>query len=238
MIMKISILGLGWFGSPLASLLIKAGHQIAGSTRSEEKQLQFQKEQIKATLLAYPTMPSPELLDADIVILNIPPFPEELNWFQSFNWNSQTWMIFISSTSVTINPDSDNAQLLKAQEEWVKASFSKWTILRFGGLIGNDRHPAKYLSGKKGLSGRLWPVNLIHKEDCLQVTKTIIDQNIHQKIFNVVSDEHPTREDFYTACCMKMGMAKPEFDQNDASIRASVSNEELKSFYPTFKKLL
>lgn len=221
-------MGLGWFGEPLAKSLFQAGHLILGSTRSEEKKRHLLSHHIQASILNYPDVPNKELIASPIVILNIPPFKEQLDWLKSFQWNPDTWVIFISSTSVYPIPDSKNGHLLKDQEDWIQSYFKHWTILRFGGLMGQDRHPGKYLSGRKNLSGRLWPVNLIHQDDCVNFTKIIIEKNIQHQIINVVSDDHRSREDFYTEYCLKNGLPVPEFDQLDFSIGKLVPNNEMK----------
>lgn len=214
---KCSILGLGWYGRPLAVFLQKKGLKISGSTRDTYKAQQLQENQINAIALNYPEQPPEELLNVDILILNIPPFEEQLDWFKSWKWNKNTWIIFISSTSVYPRPESKNAELLFKQEEWVKTNFSDWTIIRFGGLIGPDRHPGNHLSGKKNLSGRLWPVNLIHLEDTINFTNHVIDKNLKHTSFNLVSDEHPTREEYYTEYCLRKNLPLPEFNQEDIS---------------------
>ncbi len=227
--MKISIIGLGWFGSPLATALAVDGHVISGSTTSEEKIQALKSTNIHPFKLKYPELPP--RIDSDILILNVPPFAEELEWFKSWDINPETWIIFISSTSVESKKDS----YLSSQEEWVK-SFSKWTILRFGGLFGGERHPGKYLSGKKNLAGRLWPVNMLHQNDAIGFTKKIIENKIHTKTFTVISDEHPTREEFYTGYCREHNLPLPDFDQADFSEKTPLSNEEARKIY-TFMKI-
>ncbi len=235
--MKISILGLGWFGEPLAKALLKDNHEIFGTTRSQEKKSELEKGRISVELLEHPQYAKKELLDVDIVVLNIPPFADQLEWFESWQWNHDAWIIFISSTSIYSKKDSANISILKQEERWIQSEFENWTILRFGGLIGSGRHPGKHLSGKRNLPGRYWPVNLVHLDDCIEVTKTIIQNKIQNEIFNVVSNDHPTREEFYTEYCLKNELPEPQFDQNDLSITEIVSNEKITKMYPQFKKL-
>lgn len=230
---KISVIGLGWFGAPLAKSLLQDGFEVLGTTRTEEKKSELEKENIKVELLDYPKYPSRKFLESNIIVLNIPPFTEELEWFESWSWNEKSWIIFISSTSV-YSKTSAAASNLKQQESWIQDHFRHWTILRFGGLIGPDRHPGKYLSGRKNLSGRLSPVNLIHLDDCIGVTKAIITRNMQNEIFNVVSSEHPSREKYYTDYCLKHGLPVPEFDQDDHSVGHSISNDKIKQFYDNF----
>jgi nucleoside-diphosphate-sugar epimerase len=234
--MKISIMGLGWYGTPLAHFLKSQGHDVTGTTRTIEKKAMLESQGLEVALLSYPEKPT-HLQKQDIVVLNIPPFDEELSWFSSWNWDEDTWIIFISSTSVYPIPDSKSALLLKDQEEWVKKKFKKWTIMRFGGLLGNGRHPGKYLSGRKNLSGRLWPVNLIHQHDTIMATDAVIRTQSEGQTFHIVSDEHPTREEYYTDFCRKNGLTLPEFDMNDHSIGKLVPNDDIKSIYVPVMKL-
>lgn len=219
--MKIDIIGLGWFGGPLALELLRLGHEVSGTTRSEKKQKEFLCKNIHARIFSYPEIP--EVLEADIIVLNIPPFAEELKWFQSWPLKKNQWVIFISSTSLK--------DILLEQEEWVKNNFTNWTILRFGGLFGDGRHPGKHLAGRKNLSGRLHPVNLIHRDDTIGATLAVIEKRILLKTISVVSSEHPTREEYYIRYCKDHGMALPEFDPDDNSQGKLVPNEDLLVFY-------
>jgi nucleoside-diphosphate-sugar epimerase len=228
--MKISVTGLGWYGSKLAEELQSEDHEICGTTRTLDKKKLLESKGFQVDLLDESLVPN-QINDADIVILNIPPFEGQLQWFQKWPWNKNSWVIFISSTSVFPFPDSPSGKLLLDEEKWVQSSFEKWTIIRFGGLLGEDRHPGKYLSGRKNLPGRKWPVNLIHIDDCLGVTKAIIHKAITGKIIHAVGDSHPTREAFYTDYCHKKQISLPQFDPNDDSEGKLISNDEMKSFY-------
>lgn len=227
--MKISILGLGWFGSPLAEELKLSGHTVEGSSTTPEKVESFKAKGINAFTLKYPE--TPKKIDADILVLNIPPFDEELEWFKSWEISPQTWIIFISSTSI----ESKSNHILLKQEEWIR-THPHWTILRFGGLFGNERHPGKYLSGKKNLAGRLWPVNMLHLSDAIGFTKKVIELKMESNIFTVISSDHPTREEFYSAYCRDKNLPLPEFDQADVSTKIPLSNEEARKIY-SFRSL-
>lgn len=224
--MKISVIGLGWFGEDLAYELKKEGHIVGGTTTSSAKKEILKQKGINAHLLSYPSIPPTELLEVDCIILNIPPFQEELNWFQSWNFKKDTWMIFISTISGA----------LVQQEEWVKNTFSQWTILRFGGLYGKQRHPGKNLSGRQNLPGRKWPVNLLHLSDAIGFTKKVIELNLQSQLFHVLSGEHPSREEFYHEYCQQKGLPMPHFDQTDQSQKEPVSNQDSEIYYH-FQKL-
>lgn len=229
--MKISIVGLGWFGSELAEVL-KPQHQVLGTHRTD---------------LNESNTPSESIMDADVFVLNIPPFKNQLAWFKSWHWNKKTHVIFISSTSVygqeaglldeeTLPlPSTDNAQLLLQEEEWIK-TFPHYTIIRFGGLLGKNRHPGKILSGRKNLNGGNHPVNLIHLDDAVEFTKLVIEQKRQGECYNLVAPEHPTRKDFYRAYCHANELPLPEFDQ-DQSNGKIISSKKVSGFYQCKKKL-
>ncbi len=222
--MKVSVLGLGWYGGPLALALTSEGFEVTGSTRSPDKLIKFQQQgAARAYLLESPHSPNEDLLSSDVLVLNIPPKAGQLEWFRSWHFKKDPWVIFISSTSL--------APLLLEEESWIMDCFKDWTILRFAGLIGGQRHPGRSLSGKKDLKGRLWPVNLLHQDDAVGFTLEIIRQKIKGEIIEVLSDEHHTREEFYTEFAKRSGTPVPQFDQGDLSLRSALENSRAKSIY-------
>lgn len=219
----VSILGLGYFGKPLGLALQKQGFQIKGSTRTEEKASELNALGLKAYLLNYPQFDNRLIEEAEILVLNIPPFVNSLDWLKSFNLPKNVWTIFISSTS--------QSEILLEQEAWVKDHFAKWTVVRFSGLYGEERHPGKSLSGKKNLKGQNWPVNLIHRDDCVEFIKIVIERKLQNSTYSLTADEHPTRKEFYTQYCLEKEIPLPEFDQEDQSHKTPVSNEEMRKFF-------
>ncbi len=226
--MKISIIGLGWLGYPLALELKKQHHSLLGTTRSIEKMDRFNNVGIETSLLDPSVTPHSQLLDVDVCVLNIPPFKEELTWFKSWNWKRDTRLIFISSTSV--HGDKESGKILLEQEQWIKETFLHWNVLRPSGLIGPDRHPGKYLSGKKNLDGKNRPVNLIYRDDVIGVITTLIDKKLDHLTLDVTSDEHRTRKEFYESYCKNHGLPLPEFNEDESS-GERISNVEMKKIY-------
>jgi nucleoside-diphosphate-sugar epimerase len=227
---SISIIGLGHVGKPLARALKLEGHRVLGTTRLSEKAQVLEAEGIKVGLLSYPNVPASGLLETDIIVLNIPPFPGELEWFRSWSWKTYSWVIFLSSTSVYQDSPvvvSENSPLketdLLSQEKWVQERFQSWTILRLGGLLGGERHPGKSMVGKKNLKGPRHAVNLIHHDDVVGFIQTVIKKHLTNDIFNVVCDEHSPRQEFYSAYAT--------FDESDRSMGKVVSNEKMKQHY-------
>ncbi|HYW33965.1 MAG TPA: SDR family oxidoreductase [Balneolaceae bacterium] len=193
--------------------------------------------------------------DSDTLVLNVPPgrgrdnmVDYHLRQIQSVAsyaaQSSINFVLFVSSTSVypkfpgvvtekDVVPgkaarSSGNAliqaeQLLQEQENFAT------TILRLGGLYGGDRHPARYLAGRKNLGDPAAPVNLIHRDDCLQIIQQIIEENITGEVFNAVADSHPARRQYYTRTAKALGLEPPTFsDENEDKNYKIVSNQKLR----------
>jgi len=259
--MNISILGCGWLGLPLAEKLLQQGHTIHGSTTTKEKLALLQEKSINPYLVRLnPDLEQKEDLsfwNSNLLVLNIPPGRSRENVVDFHTRQIQsvcrhlksspiTKVVFVSSTSVyPKNPGvvseedsipgkagraSGNA-LLKAEEMLGKVESISLNILRFGGLYGYDRHPAKYLAGRRNLSKGNAPVNLIHRDDCICIIQHIIEKPFTEGVFNGVSEGHPPRKMYYKAAAKALGLDPPKFDdeEDDKSRNYKVvSNEKLK----------
>jgi nucleoside-diphosphate-sugar epimerase len=140
-------------------------------------------------------------------------------------------VLFVSSTSVygevdrTITeetvpkPDTESGkQLLEAEMLLLNNPNFKTTVLRFGGLIGEDRNPVTFLAGKQNLENPETPINFIHQEDCIGIILKILASNSWNEIYNGVSPFHPTRETYYTQKANELKLPLPEFDHSKPSI--------------------
>lgn len=112
---KISILGCGWLGLPLAQKLVKSGYNIKGSTTSKEKLSQLEEVGIEPFQIALTENEtegnvSEFLKDSDVLIINIPPklrssnaenFVDKIkNLIPFIERSSVEKVLFVSSTSV------------------------------------------------------------------------------------------------------------------------------------------
>ncbi|NJM78923.1 MAG: SDR family NAD(P)-dependent oxidoreductase [Flavobacterium sp.] len=113
-------------------------------------------------------------------------------------------VLFVSSTSVysdvfpieefteetPTNPDTESGKQLVEVEELLLGNPNFNTIiLRFGGLIGEDRHPIKYLAGKENVDNPDGFINFIHQEDCIGIIKAIIEKGLRQAQYDSVNNE-------------------------------------------------
>jgi len=92
----------------------------------------------------------------------------------------------------------------------------KTTIIRFGGLIGADRNPARFLLKSNSVIANV-PVNLIHQDDCIGIITAIIKQELWGETFNACCQEHPLKKEFYGKAALISGLPVPVIsDQNGA----------------------
>ena len=111
------------------------------------------------------------------------------------------------------HPETEGGkQLLQAEQLLQNNSNFKTTVLRFGGLIGEDRHPVRFLAGRTNIENPNAPINLIHQEDCLGIIKKIVETNSWGATFNAAAPFHPSRKDYYTQKAIALNLPLPEFN--------------------------
>lgn len=265
---KISILGCGWLGLPLAKAILYKGFQVNGSTTTVEKLSILKDEGIYPFLIDIPLFIDKENLDSnsfsdamnsflqgsETLIIDIPPklrgdsaatnektFVKKVATLIPFIEQSTVQnVIFVSSTSVygegqlivteltTPQPDTESGkQLLESEQLLQNNTHFKTTLVRFGGLIGTDRQPGKYLAGRENLENPDAPVNLIHQKDCIGIILKIIEMNSWNEIFNAVSYFHPSREQYYTQKAAELNLALPKFDHSKPSSGKLIENDKV-----------
>jgi nucleoside-diphosphate-sugar epimerase len=159
-------------------------------------------------------------------------------------------VLFVSSTSVyaednslvtegsPLNPDTESGrQLIQAEQLLQSNPNFKTTILRFGGLIGEDRHPIKFLAGRKNLENPKAPINLIHQTDCIGIILEIIRQNSWNETFNAAAPFHPSREKYYTQKAIDLGLELPQFNSENPTFGKTISSTKVENILGyTFSK--
>lgn len=254
---KISILGCGWLGFPLSKALIEKGFSIKGSTTSKSKisvlenfgiipfLISLEAEGITGNINVF-------LEKSEILIIDIPPklrgvekesFVAKIqNLIPEIEKSSIKKVIFISSTSVYADfenfpliteetlakPDSESGrQLLETENILLANPNFQTTVLRFGGLIGEDRHPIKFLSGKENVENPNAPINLIHQQDCIGIILKIIEKDIWNQIFNAVAPFHPSRKEYYNKKASSLGLPLVGFNEEGVSIGKVIDSSKI-----------
>ena len=149
-------------------------------------------------------------------------------------------ILFVSSTGVYGNvnrvvledekpiPERASSKALVAAEAFLQEQEIELSILRLAGLVGGDRKAGRFLAGKKDLSGAKAPINLIHREDCIQIIYEIIRQEKWGITLNASADKHPEKATFYSRQAQKLGLEPPTFKNEEGSDFKIISNEKLK----------
>ena len=237
---QISILGCGWLGFPLAKSLINKGFLVKGSTTSADKIPVLDSAGIEAFRITVSENGiagemNSFLKDSEILIIDIPPklrgdssenFVRKIENVIPFVKKAKIKkVIFISSTAVyndeyptvtettQTNPDTESGkQLLEAEKLLFvnRVDFST-TKIRFGGLIGENRHPVYQLAGKQNLGSPEAAINLIHQIDCIGIIEKIIELDSWNQTFNAVAPFHPTRKGYYTQKAVELNLPLPMF---------------------------
>lgn len=243
---QISILGCGWLGLPLAAHLIEKGYTVKGSTTSSSRIGALESEEIEAFIIELsPDEVLGDshgfLQNSKTLIIDIPPklrgenavsFVHKIKTFieKAVLNSSIENVLFISSTSVygeealTVTEETaekpetlSGKELLETEHFLQQQTTFKTTILRFGGLIGGSRNPAKSLSGKTNIPNPNAPINLIHQDDCIGIITAIIEQNCWNEKINASAPFHPTRKEYYTAKAQELDLTLPQFEENSVS---------------------
>lgn len=200
------------------------------------------------------------LYDSDILIIDIPPglrkvistsnemtFVNKIEKLIPYIEKSGIQkVLFVSSTSVygdsfpiveiteetQPNPDTESGKQLAVVETLLQSNpHFKTTVIRFGGLLGEDRHPIKFLAGRTNIENPNAPVNMIQREDCIGVIEKILKQVQHDnwewnQTFNAVAPQHPTRKAYYQKKAELFHLPLPTFAEHLESKGKIISSKK------------
>ena len=246
----IAIVGFGWLGTPLGERLVELGNTVVGTTRTLEKISVLKELQLTAYCWNSrdENVPFPKgvVTNIDFCILNFPPGKVEsieqygkhlLEVAKQFDLHTR--FIFVSTTGVYPEHVLDATEDSFSVEEFANTHHicyaehilrshlqDRLTIIRMAGLIGPNRHPAKFFADRKAIANGNQPVNLIEQQDSIQIIINILEKGYWGRVVNACADEHPTRKKYYTKACEKFGFVLPEFLEE--GIGKVVSNERSK----------
>lgn len=248
----VSILGCGWFGTALGKNLLSKRYIVKGSTTTTEKYNELELTGIQPYYIKIGSdsieIDYASFFNTDILVIAVPPqrienieeiFPLQMEHIIQYIQKLKIQkVLFISSTSVyeSVNkivregdegiPEKQSGKaLLKAENRLLNLKNVKTTVVRFAGLIGYNRNPARFLLGKNNVPGDA-PVNLIHRDDCVKIITEIIEKNIWGEVFNACSPDHPTKKKFYTRAAKISDLPVPGFVENKENYKI-ISSDKL-----------
>ena len=257
----ISILGCGWLGAELGKKLMSKGYIVKGSTGTADRYNELEFSGIQPFYIRI--KPESVVIDyfsffnTDVLVIAIPPkrvenisdiFPGQMGQIiKLIRQLKIPKVLFISSTSVYEatnsvvregeegNTEKPSGQaILKAEKMLQEEEGLQTTIVRFGGLIGANRNPARFLAGKQNVPGNV-PVNLIHRIDCVNIMTDIIEKDIWGEVLNAVSPEHPTKKEFYTKASEVTELPAPGFVETPVKYKIVNSDKLIQRLGYTFK---
>ncbi len=156
-------------------------------------------------------------------------------------------VLFVSSTSVygdrfpiieytestQTHPDTESGRQLVLSEKLLQSNIHfKTTVIRFGGLLGEDRHPIKFLAGRTQIENPDGPVNLIQREDCIGIIIKALDFAYIDKwgeTFNAVAPQHPTRKNYYQKKAHQFNLPLPNFIEDTKSKGKIISSKKVET---------
>ncbi|GGF58905.1 NAD-dependent epimerase/dehydratase family protein [Alteromonas lipolytica] len=232
---KLVLCGCGWLGGYLASHF-RSKYTIYGTTRSQEKTLSLTEQGINA--IQYTLGDASDALAAvatgSTFVLNIPPgrrntdlsdFTQAVKQLITtlYQQAPPKQLIFISTTSVygeqegdittatPVAPNTASGQAHVEIEQLIKdIAPQTGYVLRLAGLTGPDRHPVNTLAGRT-LSGATQVVNLVHIKDVVSVIEAMMQQQPATKLWQLCSNDHPMRGDYYPQMANKLGLDEVTF---------------------------
>jgi nucleoside-diphosphate-sugar epimerase len=221
---EIVVAGAGWLGRPLALALKMNHNHVTVLSRSDEQSAFFNAQHISLIKLDYLDIEHSKINSEPnkILIICIPPVPDYSSIINGLiSTLAPSHIIFSSATSVysqTAGEVTEASSLggnpvLEEAEALIRNSGIPYCILRYGGLISEDRNPATHFSGKFNIPNGGAPVNLIHREDIIELIAQVIEKNA-QGVFNVVYPSHPTRKEYYEKQCIQRGLLACGFTED------------------------
>ncbi len=240
--MKLSILGSGWLGLPLAAHFVSRRHVVNASTRTGARLPSIEETGATGFLLDIEALDDSVngFLQADILIVNITSKNIEAfaRLVEAVANSPVTKVLFVSSTSVYQNvnrviTESDtgvhsDSPLLSIEKLFTDNQAFETTVLRFGGLIDQRRHPGRFFASGRTVQNADTPVNLIHFDDCIGIISLIVQQGCWGEVFNASTHTHPSKREFYSRAIELYGGSQPDFVDATEAVGKIISNQKIK----------
>lgn len=230
--MKILLIGAGYVGSELLKKL--SSHEIVVTTTDKTKVDVLKRYAKGVVLISDDNSLDRYADDFEALILLVAPKNGQ-SYAGTYLKTAQTvisllkkrlkpcYLLYTSSTSVyedigqewatealALVPDGENAKILLETEKTLLAH-PLTCILRLGGIFGPMREISKRalaFSGKELAGDGSEPTNNVHLSDIVAAIKFCIEKSL-TGIYNLVSNEHPTRRELYDKLSLRAEIPGP-----------------------------
>lgn len=226
--MNIAIIGCGWVGERLAPYLKSKNHHVLATTTSPEKLESLKKIASEVHLLDFNSTDNFDFLDeVEVAIFSMP--ISRNSWHVGFKNLDKKFPKTILFSSTGIYPtengnysetQSENLRVdILTSENLVKEKYPQTNILRFGGLMGDERNLQKLFKNRSPENPDK-ATNCIHYVDILPLVEIVINSDEQSEIYNLVAPEHPTIAEV-------LGLDKAENSANSEKTSRIISSEKL-----------
>jgi nucleoside-diphosphate-sugar epimerase len=249
---KLAILGCGWLGQHLIQSLQDKNIEIWASAQSDSGYHSLLKLPIHALKINIPQSNPHDLkffFYSDCLLISIAWKKIDLEqtkvlyeWFASIK-NLPKKVIFCSSTSVypsqgickedtPLVSNLQNAHLIVLEEMLTELFQQRLIIFRLAGLMGENRHPGNFLSGKTVKVSENEEINLVHLYDVMAFIQAAIACPTKHGIYNLCGDEHFQKAIFYRKASEKIYKEAPIFDFTDKlSVPKRIDNQKAQTTF-------
>lgn len=245
--MNIVIIGCGWLGRIVGESLVKEGHNVFGTYRSEKTKSKIENYGIIPIGIKNDKISQNSISkygNIDVVLIFLPVNRKEKNVDYSKTISDliegiedNTKVIFSSSIGIYpkksgvyneeyVFSEEDKKSPLYLAENLLRVKFkSNLTVLRLAGLIGPNRHPIKQLSEKSIHSSGSSNVHLIHSGDISKVVSKIIENYNYGHTFNLVYPSTISKKEYYKSIAFKYNLKPPFYGEETEAVRIILSNK-------------
>lgn len=252
---KLLIIGCGWLGFPLGKQLARKGWQVRGTTTTESKKLMLHEAGIEpfTAELQDNYIAGDSFLDnwpeEAFILINVPPsrqkktgqnYVAQMQFLKQYLQRKikQPKVVFVSSTTVyntTANllnkPLTEQANVAKESDlylaEQVFADWPHTITLRMSGLAGYNRVIGRYFAGKTEVPDGKAKVNLIHRDDAVNMMEQAILQTLTPGIYNVTAPEHPSRQMLFLTEAARYNFEPPVFSSTNDNYRKVIDGSKI-----------
>lgn len=251
----LGILGCGWLGSAVALHFIAQGWQVRGTVRKESKKKALKALGVVPTFFELGNKLSPAFTNSlSVLLISIPPglrvhpYQYYLSGLENLVFQLKKELplkckvFFISSTGVYPNtggpfsensmwhPNTEKSEVLLTAETLIKEIPHNTAIIRFAGLVGAQRQPLRFLSGKKELPNGNKAANLIDQRDAVRLIWYLNTLVSLPKIVNGVFPMQVKKAEYYTQKAIALGIPAPEFKDAQKPIDRIIVCESVLDF--------
>ncbi|MAZ49458.1 MAG: hypothetical protein CME65_12935 [Halobacteriovoraceae bacterium] len=174
------------------------------------------------------------------LVFSLPPSKSALNLVRNLNFEGKA--ILLSSIGVyskeeaVINETgaigiSERSQLIRQIEiEFLK--LPEAVVLRLGGLFDENRHPVKYIIKNNSHPEAQELVNFVHIDDVCESIHFMLKNRGEHKVYNIVDQNHPTKEEYYTKIASRLNLEPIKFSKNPV-VKSQIDSSRIISEFST-----